>query len=69
MKTLHGAALAAALTLAALAAGCGTAGRYTGDEYYYTGADGVLWSCREPAPWQGGNCRVESQWPDGGVDG
>lgn len=68
MKTHHGAALAAALTLAALAAGCVTFGRYTGDEYYYTKDDGVLWSCREPKPYAGGNCRPESDWPKPGLN-
>lgn len=57
--------LAIALCLAVLAA---CAGRYTGDESYYT-EKGVAWSCREPAPFKGGNCRIESSWPDGGVDG
>lgn len=66
MKPIPGAALAALLMLAALMAGCATAGRYTGDEYYFT-QDGVNWSCREPAPFKGGNCKPVSQWPNKGL--
>jgi len=55
------------LSLVALTA-C-SASRYLGDEYYYTDEAGVHWSCREPEPWPGGNCMVEAEWPDGGVDG
>jgi hypothetical protein len=54
LKTL---AIAGALVLA----GCGTLGRYTGDEYYYT-ENGVYWSCREPMPYKGGTCMPEALW-------
>lgn len=49
-------------------AGCQTTGggRYTGDTQYYW-QDGVLWSCREPEAVKGGNCKVDSEWPDGGL--
>lgn len=55
-------ALAALLAALALAA-CVSTGCYTGDEFYYSQA-GVDWSCRAPAPYEGGNCRPEASWPD-----
>lgn len=49
-------------------ASCATTGRYTGNTFYYSDA-GAVWSCREPEPWRGGNCRPDGQWPDGGLHG
>jgi hypothetical protein len=55
---------ASALTAAVLTAGCTVAGRsYTGDEFYYT-QDGINYTCREPKPYRGGNCRRADQWRD-----
>lgn len=52
---------ATALAAALLMAGC--AHVYTGDEYYYD-RDGQHYSCREPAPYLGGNCRLLEEWPE-----
>lgn len=46
----------------------GTLGRYSGDEFYYSGADGVRYSCREPKPYPGGNCKRESDWSKQGLN-
>lgn len=40
---------------------CVSTGKYTGSEYYYT-VDGVNWSCREPKPYKGGNCKPFNDW-------
>lgn len=61
--TLLAGALACALALSA----CSTIGRYTGDEFYYA-ENGVHWSCREPKPYRGGNCRPEAAWPQPGLN-
>jgi len=64
MRTLI---LAAGLSLALSACTTtGGSGRYTGDTQYYW-ENGVLWSCREPNAVMGGNCMVDSEWPDGGL--
>lgn len=60
--------LAGALACALVVAGCSTLGRYTGNEHYYTAADGVRWSCREPEAYRGGNCRPEAEWPQPGLN-
>lgn len=42
---------------------CVTGVRYTGDEFYYT-REGVEYSCREPKPYLGGNCKGITDWED-----
>lgn len=56
------------LSLAFFLAACTSIGRYTGDEYYYTGADGTRYSCREPKPYPGGNCKRELDWAAQGLN-
>lgn len=51
------------LPLAIVMVSCQTIGVYTGDEFYYT-ENGKFYSCREPAPYKGGNCRLEIDWED-----
>ena len=59
----------ALVALALLISITGCAGlRYTGSEFYYTTPDGVHWSCREPKPFKGGNCRPEALWPKPGLN-
>lgn len=44
-----------------LLSGCQTLGIYTGDEYFYLDK-GTPMSCREPAPYRGGNCKSILDW-------
>jgi hypothetical protein len=56
------------IVIAALAlSACVSMGRYTGDEYYFT-KDSQRYSCREPQPYPGGNCKLESQWATKGLN-
>ena len=40
---------------------CGT-NKYKGPEFYYTDTQGVKMSCREPKPYEGGNCQPRDEW-------
>lgn len=49
------------LFVAVLLSSCATT--YTGNEYYYTEGT-TSWTCREPAPYEGGNCKPEGEWEE-----
>ena len=47
---------------------CADPNRYTGNSYYYWQGN-VLYSCRDPEPYRGGNCQPDDDWEDGGLPG
>lgn len=66
--SIQSVAIGSVLALSIVLASCANPNRYTGNSYYYW-QNNVLWSCREPAAFRGGNCQPDDDWEDGGLPG